>query len=249
MKKQKYYLAAGVLACSAISGLAMPLANTFAEGTGSQTRDVTVGEVDETVYSVDIDWGDMTFDWKYAGDINKFGFEPSRTCLGEPYQHGELSNDELNSGILYSDSSCTVVVEEEPEEGATVYSKSGFENYVTVQDGSTNGKVKVSASFTPENNYDWVNGEFVAGGYWTDGESLSYLDISRENYLVIGDDIYYYYGDNYNNGQIPEHVDFPGLHYASLVLKTNPSTDLSSVNVAANDKIGTVTITIEPDLN
>lgn len=251
MKKQKYYLAAGVLACSAISGLAMPLANTFAEGDLSGgSHDVIVGEVDETEYSVDIIWGDMTFDWKYAKDINKFGFEPSRTCMGEHYQQGDyISSREFASGILYSDSSCTTVLEEEPAEGTQVYSKSGFEDYMSVQDNSINGKIKVSASFTSENSYNWVTGEFVTGGYWTDGESLSHMDISRENYLVIGDDVYYYYGENYSNGQITEHPNVPGLHYANLVLKTDQSTDLSAANVTANDKIGTVTITIEPDLN
>lgn len=252
MKKS---LIAGV---ASLALAATPVLGVFAEdpntsnaagGMGS-AHDVVVGEVDETTYSVDINWGDMTFDWKYAKDINKFGFEPSRTCMGEPYQHGDyISSREFASGILYSDSSCTTVLEEEPAEGTQVYSKSGFEDYMSVQDNSTNGKIKVSASFTSENNYDWVTGEFVTGGYWTDGESLSHMGISRENYLVIGDDIYYYYGENYSNGQITEHPNVPGLHYANLVLKTDQSADLSAANVTANDKIGTVTITIEPDLN
>ena len=217
-----------------IASLAMaaaPVFSAFAEAPQAGTadgyfmgsKDATVGEVDETIYSVDLYWGDMTFDWKYAKDINKLGFEPSRSCMGETYQHGDyITNKEFDGGILYADATCTTVLEEEPADDTIVYSKSEFENHLSVTDNSVNGKVKVS---------------------------LSHMDISRENYLVLGEDIYYYYGESYADGILTENPGFPGTFYANLVLRTDSETDLSGIDIESEDKIGTITLNIEPDLN
>ena len=59
---------------------AAPALSTFATGLGSQTQDIMAGEVDETIYSVDISWGDMTFDWKYDYSANTFGFATKIVC-------------------------------------------------------------------------------------------------------------------------------------------------------------------------
>ena len=46
----------------------------------SQSHDVTVGEVDETIYSVDIYWGgDLAFDWKYDEETNSHDFRAKKS--------------------------------------------------------------------------------------------------------------------------------------------------------------------------
>ena len=217
--------------------------------TGS--HDATVGEVDETIYSVDLSWGDMTFDWKYARDLNKYGFEPSRECVSTYYHSGDgFSSLDFEAGAIYSDANCTTVVTEEPADDTLVYDLSTFKNHISVQDRSTNGKVKVLASFTPVEKYNWVTGEFMSGGAYTDSESITHLNLPRENYLRVAGDLYYYYSESYSDGIIPEleNTNVDGLHYASLVLRTKDGTDLSGVDVSTDDKIGTIIIAIEPDM-
>lgn len=232
MKKQKYYLAAGALACSAISGLAMPLSNTFAEGTGSQTRDVTVGEVDGTIYSVDINWGDMIFDWKYNEETNRFGFQHHSIChaVSTVADGIDWLESEKNNGNIYSDESCMNVFTDEIAYNTTYYYRvSRSEAVMDVTDRSTNGKVKVKASFTPTDNYSWVSGRFSSiaylaeqGGYSQDLDDGYLKAVAGNQVSTVLNGILYLEGDN-------THVTSDAVH--------------------AGDKIGTITLTIEPDLN
>ena len=247
------------LACLSLA--AAPSFGVFAEslqgdpstGYFTGSHDATVGEVDETIYSVDLSWGDMTFDWKYARDLNKYGFEPSRECVSTYYHSGDgFSSLEFEAGAIYSDANCTTVVTEEPADDTLVYDLSTFKNHISVQDRSTNGKVKVLASFTPVEKYNWVTGEFMSGGAYTDSESITHLNVPRENYLRIAGDLYYYFDEVYSDGVIPATentiVDGEGFHFARLMLRTKDGTDLSGVDVSADDKIGTIIIAIEPDM-
>lgn len=232
MKKQKYYLAAGVLACSAISGLAMPLANTFAEGTGSQTRDVTVGEVDETVYSVDIDWGDMTFDWKYDYSANTFSFANTITC-SELALVGSSGGEEVQVPSsyfdydLFQDNACT-----EPATApysAPLYANLPSLSTIDVTDSTVNGRVKARANFSPEDNYSWVTGRF---------SSIAHIDNNNN------------FSQDLDDGYLEAVAASQGSRFLNGVLYLEgDSTHITSDAVHAGDKIGTVTITIEPDLN
>ena len=131
-----------------------------------------------------------------------------------------------------------------------VYDFRTFKNHISVQDRSINGKVKVLASFTPVEKYNWVTGEFMSGGAYTNSESIAHHNVPRENYLHVAGDLYYYYYESYGDGIIPEleNTNVDGLHYASLALRTKDGTDLSGVDVSADDKIGTIIISIEPDM-
>ena len=223
MKKQKYYLAAGVLACSAISGLAMPLANTFALDPGSYTQEVTVGEVDETIYSVDINWGDMTFDWKYDAEANEFNFQPHKKCM--PIANNDSTASVLTAlqeqGRLYNDLTSCETLATNPLD-AEMYAYLTPDGGIGVYDSSTNGKLKTKLSFTASEKYDWVTGKF--GTWSTFGD------------LFLGDPDEYLSSSN-------------NTSYSSLVLEKNSNYNASAESVVANETIGTVTITIEPDLN
>lgn len=245
MKKQKYYLAAGALACSAVSGLAMPLANTFAEGTGSQTRDVTVGEVDETVYSVDINWGDMTFDWKYDRATNSFDFKAHHACQAAVYNSNTTDtfvDEAKNIGRLYSDTNCSLLETGELIDSNIYYILEDVpDGQVVVDDYSTNGKVKVSASFTPEDGYSWVTGKF---GVWrtAGGGNPPFGDYTEFNEFTNGvfpEDGVIYTGETILGRSFSGHLN----------LEKNTQTEISTNSISTSDKIGTVTITIEPDLN
>ena len=247
------------LAC--LSMASMPTFGAFAATFGGDpdtgyftgTRDAYVGEIDETVYSVDLNWGSMTFDWKYAKDLNRYRFESSRTCDGVIYKHDDNSTGkQFETGGIYSDANCTTVIEDEPADGTIVHVKENPGSWVSVKDNSTNGKVKVLASFTPTQKYDWVTGEFVAGGSFTDGSSLAHMNISKDNQLEVGTELYYYFGESYGDGVIPTldsaRAGVDGMHYAHLMLRTKAETDLSNVDIATHDSIGRVTINIEPDM-
>lgn len=230
MKKQKYYLAAGVLACSAISGLAMPLANTFAEGTGSQTRDVTVGEVDETVYSVDINWGDMTFDWKYNEETNKYGFKAHLGCEG--YVAGvEALTSAKNNGILYSDSACSTLQTGELISGTSYYEKTEVGGKIRVVDSSVNGRVKARASFSTEDDYDWVIGKLAS------------------TYTLTVNTGEIEYGEDLVDGLLPARQGLSIRAYDGYLHLEKDDSQVSAESISTSDKIGTLTITIEPDLN
>lgn len=232
MKKQKYYLAAGVLACSAISGLAMPLANTFAEapqaanakGDMIGVHDVTVGEVDETVYSVDLSWGDMTFDWKYDAEANEFNFQPHKKCMGIANNDSTVSvlMSLQEQGRLYEDSTSCETLATSPLD-AEMYATLVPDGGIGMYDYTVNGKLKAKLSFTASENYDWVTGKF---GDWVGPSMDTFIEFTDE-YLPTS-----------NN-----------TSYGSLVLEKNNNYDASAISVTTSDKIGTVTITIEPDLN
>ncbi len=229
MKKQKYYLAAGVLACSAISGLAMPLANTFAEGDlDGGSHDVTVGEVDEPIYSVDIEWNDMVFDWKYNAETNEYNFESPKQCVGFIY------SGETPAPNMFSDNTCSSLVSD-PVVGNMYYSKEHVNDRVGVFDESENGRIKAQVSFVSEPKYSWIVG--------TVGQYIKTID---------GED---YSFEEYDNGILPVNGDRAGApaHYGHLKLVKNvgPNNPVNAEEgpITQGEKIGTVTITIEPDLN
>ena len=217
-----------------IASLAMATAPAFSafatidvDVDGDITKDVTVGEVDETVYSVDITWGNMAFDWKYDGIAKRFGFEGKHNCtqvgVGATAESGEPNFDGL-----YKDNMCT----EPATEGfaGPFYANLLSGGSIDVLDNTTNGQVKIKASFTPENKYSWVTGKFSSVVYADNNGNFS-QDL-EDGYLVGV------------MGTVGHTAGFNGMLYLE-----GDDTHVTSDAVTANDKIGTVTLTIEPDLN
>lgn len=220
---------------------AMPAVSTFALDPGSYTQDATVGEVDETTYSVGINWGDMVFDWKYNRTTNDFNFEAHHTCRGAVYNNNMTDElDEAKSlGRLYSESTCSTLETGELVSGNTYYELSGVpDGQIVVEDHSTNGKVKVSASFLTEDDYSWVTGKF---GTWTaiGGGNGPFDDYTEFNEFTNG----VFPRDELNTGDIR-------ILYGHLRLEKSANVPTGAYDsILENDRIGTVTITIEPDLN
>lgn len=223
-----------------VSSLALaiiPTVNSFAIGVGTQTRDVAVGNVDETVYSVDLNWGNMIFDWRYDDKTNSFNFQQQRGpgyAVSTTADGYDWLNNEKNKGYIYEDASCENMFVGEIVDGTTYYhcpihSASGV---VRLSDNSINGKVKATASFSSDNNYDWVTGRF---GLWEMNGGTQVFNESA-------------------NGEFQQFTDtnWDGATTTSTMINLDLVKNrepLSSESISTNDKIGTITINIEPDLN
>ena len=138
--------------------------------------------------------------------------------------------DEKNNGNIYSDESCTnVFVGEIVYDTTYYYRASRSEATMDVTDHSTNGRVKVKASFAPTDNYSWVSGRFSSVAYLTEQGG---------------------YSQDLDGGYL-ETVAGGSAHRAlnGILYLEGDDSNLTSEAVQAGDKIGTVTLTIEPDLN
>lgn len=209
---------------------AAPALSTFATGLGSQTQDIMAGEVDETIYSVDISWGDMTFDWKYDYSANTFGFATKFVCseIGIGAAPGEEPVDPMSVfDDLFQDDACT-------EPAAAPYSGPFYARLLSlgtidVDDSSVNGRIKARASFSPEDDYSWVTGRF---------SSVLYVDNDGN------------FSQDLDDGYLEATAGGPSYrHLNGVFYLEGDNAHVTSDAVHAGDKIGTVTLTIEPDLN
>lgn len=216
---------------------AIPVLSTFAEtvSTGSQSYDVTVGEVDKTIYSVDIQWGDMSFDWKYNESTNEFDFQPHHGCTAvSPMADGKLWVEyQRDNGWLFSDSECHEQFTGDILNDGTYYAACDGQpmSYISVTDSSIAGKIKPTFSFTPEDDYGWVSGVF---GVFDSGFNL---EGNNE-------------GPQFKTGEIVTMITAGNTNYSTqLLLEKNSGKTVDPSSVSAGDKIGTVTVNIEPDLD
>ena len=217
---------------------AAPVLGASAEGPADlgESRDVTVGEVDETVYSVDINWGDMAFDWKYNAGTNDFNFEAHPRCDAvSAVVDGKVWLEyQRDNGWLFSNDTCSEQYSGEITDGATYYASEGAtKSTMDITDNSTNGRIKASASFASEDKYNWVDGVFGFMDSGWDGPDVPH----RTPEFVV-----------YTDGVLPfKNVGGNMVAHGELELTKN-SSYVPGAAIEASDKIGTVTINIEPDL-
>ena len=245
MKKSlKAGLCASLLALPLFAGVS----NTFATGLGSENQAVTVGNVENTVYSVDIIWGDMTHDWVYHDGMGAFTFKPRTSCT-KYYIHpvaGNVNNRIIglanNQGRLYSDSECT-----EPIENVFASTPSGDNLYppdsavyikdvsgsIMVYDDSQNGKVKAQVSYTAASGYSWAQGSFV--------DHCTRLELG----YCLKPDIDTMEGNTLENDYLSSMgLNSRNLLYGHLVLSGIGV--LGEYEVTSGDTVGNVTVTVSP---
>ncbi len=225
---------------------AIPVFGAFAEAPQSGnsetgyfvgSKNATVGDVDETIYSVDLTWGDMVFDWKYDENTNGFNFQEQPgvkqlvSTMGDGF---DWLTNEKDKGFIYEDESCRTRFTGEIADGVSYYWCPAYDasGVVKLSDNSINGRVKATASFTPSDDYDWVTGRF---GLW---------EMNSGN-LVFNES---------ENGEFQQYVDTnwdgSSVVYTMLDLKLEKNEEaLGSTSVSTSDRIGTVIISIEPDLD
>ena len=242
MKKSLFAGAASLLLA------AMPVFGAYA--IDSQSHDVTVGDVEEPVYSVDINWGDLSFDWKYDEDNGDHDFKATLGC--RPLKSDNIYNSGFsgadmadflpaarNLGLVYSDDTCSTVYYGDIEGGGTIYySRVEAKNLVTVLDYSTNGAVDASLSFTAESDYDWVVGKTANIAAVTPDGKINYYAYSAD---VPENAIWPAMGTSGGPGG-PTGIPWLGYFYVEKA----PNADLAGKTISANDKIGTLTINLTP---
>lgn len=152
----------------------------------NDTKDVVVGNIDTTVYSVDVHWSGFSYDWKYDKETNKFGFKSSIGCEGYKVT-SDTFQDWIDAGEkVYLDNQCTSLQTGDFVAENTYYRKTNVNGYVSVADNSVNGRIKAKVGFTPSNSYDWVSGKFYQGYIFTPStESIEYGNELVNNYLSL----------------------------------------------------------------
>lgn len=224
-----------------------PQAGT-ADGYMEGTHDVTVGEVDEPLYSVDINWGDLSFDWKYNKTTNDFSFKAYSDCYETAIMPDgrEWIEQQQANNVLFSNDACTEPYTGNIQDGTTYYyTEELLGRNITLVDWSVNGKIRADISFATENKYSWVTGLFgteIGTGYDPD----SGLDVPFVPQFAAFED------GNFLHQETVEYDEDGkiGIHYGAILkLDKNPDATVSAGSVVSGDKIGTVTISISPDID
>ena len=225
-----------------------PVLSTFAEAPQAGTadgyftgsKDVTVGQVDETVYSVDIDWGDMAFDWKYDWKTNEHNFQPKMVCTSGGVYDEEHFIAYRDSFGLYTGLCETPVSATDEFAVETTYSYYSYDT-IRVKDYTANGRLKVSASFASTDDYEWVTGKI---GDWS-----THCSKAPEENMTCSRNF-----NNHEDGSLlynSTNVDTHGAYrllLGSFKLEKIPGMG-NTEPIATGDKIGTITLDITPDLN
>jgi len=219
---------------------ALPLCVSAEEAKPSDFNDeqtVVVGEVDTTVYSVEIQWTDLSYDWKYDKDTNDFKFMPSLACQAVT---GNALQDYITSGeTIYSDNTCATLHTGEYQNENTYYVQNGFFPTVQVEDYSVNGKIKAKASFAPSGSFaNWVTGKFYE--YTTyDNKKIEYHNELTDGYLK---------SNPITSGEGGTGNILGYLLTGTLKLEVNNEYTGEKV-VETGNTIGTVTLEISEDTN
>lgn len=128
--------------------------NSVTEGSNTTNATVTVGEVEAPVYEVEVSWDDLTFDWTYNSETNKFGWTPSKVCVPVDTSDFDIYEE------FYTDSTCSTEVTEYI--GGTDYYRleSRKSASISIQDYSENGQIVPSIKWNSSSKYEDVVGNF-----------------------------------------------------------------------------------------
>jgi len=161
--------------------------NSVTDGSNTTDATVTVGEVAVPVYEVYVSWNDLTFDWTYDYETEKFGWKPADVCLPQ----GIENSDEFdNFDEHYTDENCTTEATEYTE-GTEYYGIQEREAAeIFVVDASENGQIVPSIKYNSSSKYEDVVGKFKYRGETClaleDEDAFSELIINKKHiYIVI----------------------------------------------------------------
>jgi len=125
------------------------------EGNNSMNADITVGNVAVPVYSVNIEWKSLTFDWVYDDAKRAFDWNPEPVCE-HFYSNNEIAiKDAIMRGInLYKDSTCSIKADTYDESITDYYYFVERENAtIYIRDFSKNGEIIPSIEWKPSEKY------------------------------------------------------------------------------------------------
>lgn len=128
---------------------------------GGTTGSVVVGEVATPVYTANIFWDDLTFDWTYDNDTNSFGWTPASLCEREYVMVEDPEFEaKLAEGKIYTDATCSTVTTERTEDDVYYSVRDREHVYLTIEDLSENGQIVPSIEWNAEANYSYTTGTF-----------------------------------------------------------------------------------------
>lgn len=225
----KKMLASGV---TSVVLAALPVVGVFAEGIGTYSNDATVGEVDEAIYSVDVSWNDLTWDWKVDPYWQEYELRASLNC-GIAAANQNRLEELTGAGLLYLDDECTEQVSGKVSQGVLYYTSVDVGGHVTVTDTSTNGFIGARATFTPTNDYAWVAGDIALNGHYDVASGrIVYDDNSLGDELLM-------------TGGMGDALGHTNIYEGYLRLGLNSEIERTNV-ISTGDTIGTVTVVIYP---
>ena len=115
------------------------------------------------IYTVNITWDDLTFDWAYNEEKKSFGWEAHGTCEEVYASDVEMYNSLLSNGkdVLYLDNKCMNKSNNYNETVDTYYKKyKRSDAYITIEDLSERGQVVPTVKWNSNERYNNVNGVF-----------------------------------------------------------------------------------------
>ena len=132
----------------------------MADGVGSDTQTVTVGEVETPVYNVNFYWTGLTFDWVYNDETQEFGWAPAQYCDVHYDENGDLAGDRM----VFNDENC----EEELGYASNLQDVDGKyylvrpeSVYINIEDYSTYGQIVPTVEWKSNADYDYVEARFT----------------------------------------------------------------------------------------
>lgn len=237
-----------LISAASLAIAATPVFSAFATDiniTGDSSKSVTVGEVDAPVYSVDIDWGDLTFDWKYNPFVGEYTFLGKPTCMDIAGKSMGVLSYLADQGNLYAESDFTCTGSKISAEDLDYSQPTGAYRgmmpggaLIELTDSSTNGRIKPSIAFTPEAKYSWVDGVFSTG-------NAPLIYDYETNSFGYGE-----YGEEITDGSMSPTMGGFDIAIYDVMMHLEVNDDMGNTEpITTGDKIGTVTINIEPVSN
>lgn len=267
MKKRNLILGligCGLLFTQVVKAETLDLTNISETG-----QNVVVGEVETPVYSVDITWGDMTFDYVYNEATQEFEWQEQITCT----KISEQQKDYYQNLKIFTNSTCTslLVNKDDYTFDDLVYSEYYYSSssegagQISILDNSENGGIIPSLYWESSEKYNYVNGKFQYIGPMCGLVSESDFDYVKNNLYtdssctikntndnpIYGEMSYYtFIGDGYidmNYGVIPEGTSGIGngnyYYEARIRLLNDYSKEITTP--VKGDTIGRITVSIE----
>ena len=153
--------------------------NSTEEGNNSVDADVTVGNVEAPVYSADLYWESLSFDWVYDNSTKSFDWAPTPICTFFYPEDGMTFEDAFASGMsIYGDSTCSTKAETYDESIQEYYYLRERENvFINITDLSQSGEIVPSVEWNSSEKYNNVIGKI---SYYDSDKSVCSVIESEE---------------------------------------------------------------------
>lgn len=143
------------------------------EENNTSNANVTVGEVDNVIYNVEIVWNEFKFNWKYNSEKSEYEWQAGNAMEIIPLSiYGEIDEEFFNAEKenICMDSTCTTKISEELTYEELVANiddyyynvgEGDISNHFHIGDYSIGGEIVPSVKWTSAEDYEYVEGKFT----------------------------------------------------------------------------------------